>query len=863
MKTPSLHPPTDDQKSLRLRTQKTVSLLVGAVSLGMAIYLFAFGDKATDAIGPAVIAAFAVAAYVPLRTGQSLYSAHLLIAGVLVAATIAAISFGSVRAASVMLFIAAVTGAGIFTGRRALLVTTLTSIVLLAALTWAEWYGLLTLRHSSVGLPALVSYVATTVVVALMVYYSRRTNERTLDRLRAELQTRIRTEQERDRSLDRFARIFRTSPSPMLAQSARDGTILDVNPAFERCYGYTRDRVVGKLDLLLWADLEQRKAYLETLARFRRTERVAGQSLRSDGSHFDVLVSSEMSDDPDDRLVITTILDVTAQNEAMERLKKSEERFAKAFNFSPLNLSITRMSDGTILEVNRATSETQGSSPQALAGINAKDIGLWADSSEREAFLDMLQKDGHVHGYETRIRHRDGHLFDVRIWAERIEIDGEDCILSCAVDVSAEKQRENQLIALTRGMAGPSGNALFEALTLHMAKVIEADRVVVGEMLDEERLRTVAIWQDGATAPNIERELSYSPFGKTLAHPGLYIVTQDLASAFPDCPALTDDGMQAFAGQALRDEDGTSIGLIGAFWRHPIDLPSDARALVAIFASRANAELIRVRRDREIRRLNSSLEKRVKERTAELEKLNAELDSFAYSVSHDLKSPLRAIDGFTQLLQESLQGRLDPSEQQVFSRVLAATDRMAKLIADLLALARVSQGTLERSQIDLSAMAEQALSHIQEQHPERDLQWHIEPGLNTLADPRLARIVLDNLLDNAVKYTRDQPQALIELGQLPGEQGQPGDFFIRDNGVGFDMAYAHKLFQPFQRLHMPSSGFEGTGIGLATVRRVVDRHGGHISAESAPGHGATFRFSFGATRPMRAMPSIRRLEHPA
>jgi light-regulated signal transduction histidine kinase (bacteriophytochrome) len=287
------------------------------------------------------------------------------------------------------------------------------------------------------------------------------------------------------------------------------------------------------------------------------------------------------------------------------------------------------------------------------------------------------------------------------------------------------------------------------------------------------------------------------------------------------------------------------MGVLKALWRGPSALTEEMQALIAIFASRASAELIRLRRDREIKTLNESLEVRVRERTAELRKLNEELDSFAYSVSHDLKSPLRSIDGFTRLLSEQLEGRLQPDETALFDRVLTATRRMSSLIADLLGLARISQGTLERLPTSLSEIAEQIMRAEQLKQPDRQLDWSIEPDLVCHCDPHLMRIAIENLLGNAVKYTRHQKHPKIEIGRLPANASAPQQFFVRDNGVGFDMAYADKLFKPFQRLHTASE-FEGTGIGLATVRRIVERHGGTIRVESAPGQGTTFYMSLGA-----------------
>jgi light-regulated signal transduction histidine kinase (bacteriophytochrome) len=266
--------------------------------------------------------------------------------------------------------------------------------------------------------------------------------------------------------------------------------------------------------------------------------------------------------------------------------------------------------------------------------------------------------------------------------------------------------------------------------------------------------------------------------------------------------------------------------------------------MVSIFASRANAELVRLHRDREIQRLTETLELRVRERTAELQKLNAELDSFAYTVSHDLKSPLRTIDGFTRLIEEQMGERLNADEREMFDRVLSSTARMGSLISALLALARVSQAPLERQSVDLSALVRTILAERLVESPDRAVECHIADGLTAECDPQLARIALENLLGNALKYSRDRPQTVIEFGSLAAEDNSAPRYFVRDNGVGFNMAYATKLFKPFQRLHMASE-FEGTGIGLATVRRIIERHGGDITAISAPGEGATFSFSLG------------------
>ena len=258
---------------MRWQTQAFVQLLVCAAALLVTLYLYAFGASRADFWPAALLTAISGTGYALLRTGHGRYAAHLLIAGVVAVATLAAILFGSVRSAGATLFVGAVVGAGIFTGRLASTLTTLTSVLLIAGLFWAERIGLIVPRQLAVGVPALVIYVAATLVVSVMVYYSRHHSEVVMQRLQAELESRQRTERERDRSQDRFRRIFHGNPSPMLAQSARNGMILDVNPAFERCYGYTSEQLLGRPDDLLWADPAQRLAYVELLLEHRRTDK--------------------------------------------------------------------------------------------------------------------------------------------------------------------------------------------------------------------------------------------------------------------------------------------------------------------------------------------------------------------------------------------------------------------------------------------------------------------------------------------------------------------------------------------------------------------------------------------------------------
>jgi signal transduction histidine kinase len=238
----------------------------------------------------------------------------------------------------------------------------------------------------------------------------------------------------------------------------------------------------------------------------------------------------------------------------------------------------------------------------------------------------------------------------------------------------------------------------------------------------------------------------------------------------------------------------------------------------------------------------ADLERQVAQRTADLTATNQELSAFAYSVSHDLRAPLRAIDAFSQAVLEDYGQSLDTQGQDYLRRVRANATRMGHLIDDLLELSRLTRAEMRIEPTDLSAIARSIASDLQGAQPSRVVMFGIEPGLIARGDPRLLRVLLENLIGNSWKYTSRHPTAHIDIGRT-NEAGE-AVYFVRDDGAGFDLAYADKLFRPFQRLHTAEE-FEGAGVGLATVQRVVRRHGGRVWADSGPEKGATFFFTLG------------------
>ncbi|ATD67591.1 hypothetical protein CNR27_09220 [Luteimonas chenhongjianii] len=249
----------------------------------------------------------------------------------------------------------------------------------------------------------------------------------------------------------------------------------------------------------------------------------------------------------------------------------------------------------------------------------------------------------------------------------------------------------------------------------------------------------------------------------------------------------------------------------------------------------------RVRAEAQVHALNRTLESRVEERTRELTQANHELESFAYIVSHDLRAPLRSIDGFGRILAERYEALLDAQGQDYLARVRNAAARMDGLIDALLMMSRISRGEFRRSPLDLSRMASEVITELRQTEPGRDVTVRIAPGLQAEGDAALVRNLLENLLGNAWKFTANTERATIEFGSEPG-----GIFYVTDNGAGFNSEYAGKLFRPFQRLHRDDE-FKGHGVGLASVRRIVERHGGTIEASGQPGAGATFRFTLAPT----------------
>jgi signal transduction histidine kinase len=375
-----------------------------------------------------------------------------------------------------------------------------------------------------------------------------------------------------------------------------------------------------------------------------------------------------------------------------------------------------------------------------------------------------------------------------------------------------------------------------------LAGVPDTIRSYVSPLLGDERLgafvRTSRYrWVVGVTTPrSVALAPAYSHLRAELVGFGLIMGLTVVLSAFLARllvqPVLAlEDAARAIGrgdlGRRVRIETGDEIERLGTSFNEMADRLQER-----------NEDLLRSQAS--VSALNLGLEKRVHERTEALESTNRELESFSYSVSHDLRAPLRAVDGFVGIVLEDFRATLPPDAIGYLERARAGARRMSGLIAGLLAFSRAARAPLTRVRIDLGAMAREVCEELRPSGRE-GVEIHVGELPPCTGDPVLLRQVLSNLIGNALKYSRDSVPARVEVGF---EAGSPPTYFVRDSGAGFDMAHADKLFQPFQRLQ-EAAQFEGSGVGLAIVQRIVTRHGGRVWAESEPGHGATFRFTLG------------------
>jgi signal transduction histidine kinase/PAS domain-containing protein len=411
--------------------------------------------------------------------------------------------------------------------------------------------------------------------------------------------------------------------------------------------------------------------------------------------------------------------------------------------------------------------------------------------------------------------------------------------LCVALNVTEAVRIEKALQLLAESGPAEDASAFVEHCTATLAQVFGARHAAVGVL--DAGSATVRIL--GRSPPQRESDEAYalanSPCAQLSAERRSMYVTGP-ALAFPEHAPFAACASGAYLGAAMLSSAGTVTGVVEIWDETPFAIGPGSQQILETFAHRIGAELERAAADRELRELTATLEARVAARTSELALANEELEAFSYSVSHDLRGPVRAVDAHAAMLLEAADAALDATARRHVERIVQAARRMRDLINGLLQLARLAHQPSTLQSVDLSQLATHAIELLQERDPDRQVEFVCAPGMRASTDPTAIGVVLTNLLENAWKYSARIPHARIEFGAR--HENPRTVYFVRDNGAGFEMQHARRLFKPFQRLHAQGD-YPGTGIGLATVARLIRRLGGSVWAESAPEQGATFYFT--------------------
>ncbi|NOY66779.1 MAG: PAS domain S-box protein [Gammaproteobacteria bacterium] len=412
--------------------------------------------------------------------------------------------------------------------------------------------------------------------------------------------------------------------------------------------------------------------------------------------------------------------------------------------------------------------------------------------------------------------------------------------IGSVTDITERKRIESTITALAESSSVNDYDEFLRNVVKSLAGAYQAKYAFVGQLLpDKQSVQTLAVWAGDGFVDNFVYELRGTPC-EDIIYEGKQLITCNAWRLYPDDAMLKEMSVEGYYGAPLLGAEGSKLGLITVMDTKPMELLPWVEPVLGMFAARVASEIERQQNTEELEVHRFHLEDLVSLRTAEMEALNHELEAFSYSVSHDLRAPLRSISGFSQALLEDYAEKLGDEGKDYLERVRNGAIKMSTLIDDLLDLSRVSRREINMQEVDLTAIAHDVIAEMQVQNPERIVAVSIEDNMQTRGDEHLLIIVMTNLIGNAWKYTSKRVNASIKIGQHM-EDGV-SVFYIKDNGAGFDMQHAKKLFGAFQRLHHVSE-FEGTGIGLATVKRVINRHGGRVWAQAMPEKGAVFYFT--------------------
>jgi PAS domain S-box-containing protein len=679
------------------------------------------------------------------------------------------------------------------------------------------------LHYTAENLRRVLVWAVATPAMSVMVGILKQRSERAFETssenaaLVAQMAERMRTEQALRQSEARNAAILKGALDCIITMD-HTGRILEFNPAAEATFGVRRADVLGHelAELIIPSGLRARHRhglahYLATGESPILNQRIEITASRPSGEEFPVELSVIRDPSSDPPIFTGFLRDITERKRAEEALRLSERRFRALLENGSDAIALTKP-DGTVVYASPATKRILGYSPEELVGQESFAL-LHPDDREHiaELYATLLQEPGRSVVTECRVRHKDGSWRWIEgVGANLLADLSVQAIVANYRDVTERKQADESL--------------------QRFAAIVEASGdAIIGKTLEG----TVLTWNSGA-----ERIYGYAAeeiVGRSVA----LLIPPDRPREIPDILDRLKRGecVEHFETVRVR-KDGTRIDV--SLTISPI---KDAAGSIVGASTIARDITERKQAEREIHALNKELEDRVRQRTSELQAANRELEAFAYTVAHDLRSPLITLGGFSQMLVEDHTAALPEEAQRLILQIASSARHMSSLIDALLSFSRLGRQPLTQQPVAPADVARQALAELDGVRAERDAAIKIGDLPRCQADPILLKQVFVNLLSNAMKFSRNRQGATVEVGwRRELDDPTHHTYFVADNGVGFDSRYADKLFHVFKRLHR-AEDYEGTGVGLAIVHRIIQRHGGRVWAEGQPEKGATFFFT--------------------
>ncbi|MBI5055747.1 MAG: PAS domain S-box protein [Nitrospirae bacterium] len=708
-----------------------------------------------------------------------------------------------------------------------------------------------------------------------------------------------RSQAELETSRSRYADLFDFAPIGYFVFD-KDGVILESNLAGANLLGTDKRSLTGKAFSFFMVS-DDRKIFTAHIAEVLSKQVLQACEIRvgkKDRSVFHARIQSIAVEDEKGGLTLcrSAISDITERKQLEETLRVSEEKYRSIFEGANDGIISTNLRTGKFLFVNKRMCELMGYSEEEILKLEVKDLHPPESLPLVLMQFNRMAAGEATEAVEIPVLKKDKSIIYCDIGSSFLGGNDKTVLLGFFRDVTTRRmaleamRKSNQRLEILSDAArllltSNTPEKIVETICRKVMDFLDC-HVFFNYLLDEEKMK-LRLNAYAGVSEKAAKEIEWLCFGETVcdyvARDGRRIVAENIQETLDHRTDLARSiGMKAFACHPLLAR-GRVIGTLSFGTKSRASFTEDDLALMKTVTNHVAAAMERKKAEEEIRKhreelmmlveertkelqkineelereitermeieaeivkLNRDLDRRVKERTAELEAVNRELEAYSYTVSHDLRAPLRSIEGFTKAIMEDYADKFDETGRDYLLRVTSASHMMSQFIDALLAMSRLTSVEIKENTVDLSAIAQVASYELKKKQPERRVDFIIAEKLKVKGDINMLRVVIENLFDNAWKFTSRHPSAKIEFGMMNEERSQGPVYFVRDNGAGFNMEFADKLFSPFRRFHKESE-FPGIGIGLATAYKIIKRHGGKIWAESEVEKGATFYFTLG------------------